>query len=231
MKKAILFGVVAAVLAASVFIYFKGAPAEEVDLFVIAGEYCKDEGVGTVNVSKRNELIQIIPLDVGAAVAYYGPDGAQRFECPIVNELDMTQSCFDALAMSDWQQVCRNEVAGPTLEDAEKTTLDFALNVIKLMPPVSDVAIEEEVYNTLSTRAQQQVGRRSINADLLTFFGFTQMPLGVVSVVDIRATDEQRARAMIVFNDNGTEEVRLVDVVLESNTWRVDEVTTPLLLE
>lgn len=195
------------------------------DLATRASEYCVDQNVATVHISRSQDLIRLTSSLLGGGATYYH-NADEPLRCPVVGPDSISMECKAMLDVSDWERVCgKEELPGP--EEAETTAFTFILDFIAIAPPKSDAAASDRIMTVLSANASTQIDRETLFNDLTQFIGVQDAPDQGASVEDLQIVSDAEAYLVVGLNFSGGRTERNVHLVVENGMWKVDRMSTP----
>lgn len=118
-------------------------------------------------------------------------------------------------------------VSGPSHEEAELVGFQFMQDVIAVAPPSSDMEAATRLYDSLSSDARKEVGRETLARDMAFFVGIQDVPDLGVSVEDLEIIGLETGKLTLGLNYSGTRVLRIIHMVVEGGSWKVDQVSAP----
>ncbi len=119
-------------------------------------------------------------------------------------------------------------VPGPDHDEIERVGYRFMQDVVLVAPPNTDTEAERRLYDSLSRAAQEQVTYEMLLPDLARFVGIQDVPDQGVSVEDLEVEGLESALLTLGLNYSGGRVLRVLHLVHEEGTWKVQEVRRPV---
>lgn len=102
----------------------------------------------------------------------------------------------------------------------------FMANFPALAPgPDREAGVENDIWQTLSSRAQTEIDRQDLSRDLALFIGVQDIPEEEVQLGEPEVINDHQATLPVKLNYSGSPAHRDLHLVLEQGGWKIDRVT------
>lgn len=150
----LLIIVITALIFIGGFLYFYPLDEGAADLRARAQEYCGEQNVAAVEISRSTGYIKVTSSLLGGGATYYPEDGEEPLQCPVVGPDAMSEACKNILDITDWEVVCTVEEQVNNETNEFDKTGNLVRNNPGMEPGVWHLVFEEPGAPALSVQLQ-----------------------------------------------------------------------------